>query len=121
MNEPGLATLAGRPAATGMLTLDKVVVDIQSSRILRAVSLSVGAGELVCLMGRNGAGKTTTLRAIMGYLRPISGHISFKGEPMVELWPLQMRSRGEQPGRTTPGERRADDGRPAETIAAPSA
>jgi branched-chain amino acid transport system ATP-binding protein len=66
-----------------MLTLDNVVVDIQTSRILRAISLAVGAGELVCLMGRNGAGKTTTMRTIMGYLRPLSGEISFKSQPIV--------------------------------------
>jgi len=68
-----------------MLAIDKIVVDIQSSRILRAVSLEVGAGELVCLMGRNGAGKTTTLRSIMGYLRPISGAISFQAQSIVGM------------------------------------
>ena len=61
-----------------MLALDGIVVDIQNSRILRAISLAVGAGQLVCLMGRNGAGKTTTLRTIMGYLRPVAGAIVFK-------------------------------------------
>jgi len=68
-----------------MLTLHEVVVDIHGSRILRAVSLAVGAGELVCLMGRNGAGKTTTLRSIMGYLRPVSGGIAFKGRPIAGM------------------------------------
>ena len=68
-----------------MLTLSNVVVDIQSSRILRSVSLEVGEGKLACLMGRNGAGKTTTLRSIMGYLQPVSGQISFKGEPITAM------------------------------------
>jgi branched-chain amino acid transport system ATP-binding protein len=68
-----------------MLTLSNVVVDIQSSRILRAVSLEVREGKLVCLMGRNGAGKTTSLRSIMGYLRPLSGHISFKGQSIIGM------------------------------------
>ena len=45
-----------------MLDLSNVKVDIQGSRILNGISLSVAAGELVCLVGRNGAGKTTTLR-----------------------------------------------------------
>ena len=62
-----------------MLAIDKLVVDIQNSRILRNVSLRVGAGELVCLVGRNGAGKTTTLRTIMGYLKPRAGTITFRG------------------------------------------
>ena len=68
-----------------MLTLSNVVVDIQSSRILRSVSLEVGEGKLACLMGRNGAGKTTTLRSIMGYLRPVSGHIAFKAQSIIGL------------------------------------
>jgi branched-chain amino acid transport system ATP-binding protein len=73
------------PGVADLLALDRIVVDIQSSRILRAISLTVGAGELVCLMGRNGAGKTTTLRTIMGYLRPISGVISFNGAAIAGM------------------------------------
>ncbi len=63
-----------------MLSVDGVDVFIQSSHILRQVSLEVGEREVVCLVGRNGAGKTTTLRAIMGYLRPQAGRIVFDGE-----------------------------------------
>ena len=54
-----------------MLALDRLTVDIQNSRILRGISLQVGAGQLVCLIGRNGAGKTTTFRTIMGFLTPV--------------------------------------------------
>jgi branched-chain amino acid transport system ATP-binding protein len=68
-----------------MLFLDRVTVDIQNSRILRAVSLRVAAGELVCLVGRNGAGKTTTLRTIMGYLLPAAGGIEFQGKSLVRM------------------------------------
>jgi len=68
-----------------MLTLDRLVVDIQNSRILRGISLKVAAGELVCLVGRNGAGKTTMFRAIMGYLKPVSGTIELKGSAIVGL------------------------------------
>ena len=63
-----------------MLSVEALDVFIQSSHILRQVSLEVGEREVVCLVGRNGAGKTTTLRAIMGYLRPQSGRIVFQGE-----------------------------------------
>ena len=63
-----------------MLTVERVDVFIQSSHILREVSLEVGDREVVCLVGRNGAGKTTTLRTIMGYLRPRAGRIVFQGE-----------------------------------------
>jgi branched-chain amino acid transport system ATP-binding protein len=68
-----------------MLTLDKLTVDIETSRILRGISLEVGAGELVCLVGRNGAGKTTTFRTVMGFLRPVSGEIRFDGAPIAGL------------------------------------
>ena len=63
-----------------MLRVEALDVFIQSSHILRQVSLEVGEREVVCLVGRNGAGKTTTLRAIMGYLRPQGGRIVFQGE-----------------------------------------
>ncbi len=66
-----------------MLCLEKLTVDIQASRILRGISLAVAAGELTCLVGRNGAGKTTTFRAIMGYVRAVSGTITFRGEPLA--------------------------------------
>ena len=68
-----------------MLVLDRITVDIQNSRILRAVSLRVAAGELVCLVGRNGAGKTTTLRTIMGYLQPAAGGIEFRGSSLARM------------------------------------
>ena len=66
-----------------MLAIDQLVVDIQSSRILRGISLQLAAGQLICLVGRNGAGKTTTFRAIMGFLKPVSGTITFEGQPLV--------------------------------------
>jgi branched-chain amino acid transport system ATP-binding protein len=68
-----------------VLSVDKLVVDIQSSRILRAISLQVAAGELVCLVGRNGAGKTTLFRTIMGLIAPVSGGIDFQGTSLAGL------------------------------------
>ncbi|MBN2752825.1 MAG: ABC transporter ATP-binding protein [Rhodospirillaceae bacterium] len=63
------------------------VADIHSyygkSHVLEGVSLTVGAGELVTLLGRNGAGKTTTLRSIVGVVRPKSGSIRFDGQEMI--------------------------------------
>jgi len=63
-----------------VLAVERIDVFIQSSHILRQVSLQVAPREVVCLVGRNGAGKTTTLRAIMGYLRPNAGRIVFEDE-----------------------------------------
>ncbi len=68
-----------------MLDVSNLRVDIEGSRILNGVSLTVGAGELVCLVGRNGAGKTTTFRSIMGYRRPLSGSITFDGADLTRL------------------------------------
>ena len=68
-----------------MLAIDGLVVDIQSSRILRGISMAVGAGELVCLVGRNGAGKTTTFRTIMGYLKPVSGQVRFRDATLTGM------------------------------------
>jgi len=54
-----------------------------TSHILFGISMEVGEGETVCLLGRNGAGKTTTLRSIMGLTPPRSGRITFKGEEIT--------------------------------------
>ena len=77
-----------------MLNLSNLNVDIEGSRILNGISLSVAAGELVCLVGRNGAGKTTTFRSIMGYRRACSGDISFDGRDLTKLPTWQIAQRG---------------------------
>jgi branched-chain amino acid transport system ATP-binding protein len=68
-----------------MLAIDRLVVDIQNSNILRGISFAVDAGELVCLVGRNGAGKTTTFRTIMGYLKPVSGTLQFRDKALAGM------------------------------------
>jgi branched-chain amino acid transport system ATP-binding protein len=77
-----------------MLSLSNLKVDIEGSRILNGITLSVAAGELVCLVGRNGAGKTTTFRSIMGYRRPVSGDILFEGVALTKLPTWQIAQRG---------------------------
>ena len=54
-------------------------------QVLRELSLSVAAGEVLCMLGRNGAGKTTTLKAIMGLIRPRSGSIRLDGVELTRL------------------------------------
>ncbi len=56
------------------------------SHILRDVSLEVGKGELVALLGLNGAGKTTTMRNILGLMRPQAGSIVLEGTDITG-WP----------------------------------
>jgi branched-chain amino acid transport system ATP-binding protein len=73
-----------------MLSVVDLVVDIDGSPILRRVSLEVGAGELVCLVGRNGAGKSTTFRTIMGMRKPVSGAIALEGRALVDLAPFEI-------------------------------
>ncbi|NEX62993.1 ABC transporter ATP-binding protein [Noviherbaspirillum galbum] len=55
------------------------------SHILQGVSLEVGPGELVTLLGRNGAGKTTTLKTIVGVVAPRGGSIRFMGKDIAGL------------------------------------
>lgn len=68
------------------------VLDIHSyyarSHILQGISLNLGEGEVVCLLGRNGAGKTTTIRSIMGYIHPRSGSIRFQGKDISRKEPF---------------------------------
>lgn len=55
------------------------------SQALFGMSLEVGEGQVVSLMGRNGMGKTTTIRAIMGLLPPRAGHLRFMGRDLADL------------------------------------
>jgi branched-chain amino acid transport system ATP-binding protein len=77
-----------------VLRVEAVDVFIQSSHILRGLSLKVNDREVVCLVGRNGAGKSTTLRAIMGYLRPRAGRILFRGEEIHRRHTHEIARRG---------------------------
>ena len=65
-----------------MLELSKVSAYYGHSRALRDVSLSVGSGELLCVLGRNGVGKTTLLRAILGLMDRITGNIRLDGRDL---------------------------------------
>jgi branched-chain amino acid transport system ATP-binding protein len=55
------------------------------SHILQGVSLYVGKGEVVGLLGRNGVGKSTTLKTIMGLVHPHRGKVLFAGKPVTTL------------------------------------
>jgi branched-chain amino acid transport system ATP-binding protein len=61
---------------------------------LRGVSLTIGHGERIALVGANGAGKTTTLRAISGLIAPKRGEILFDGEPIHGMSPNRVVERG---------------------------
>jgi branched-chain amino acid transport system ATP-binding protein len=61
---------------------------------LRHVTLRVGEGEIVALLGSNGAGKTTTLRTISGLMRPRAGSVRFDGSLIERLPPHEIAKRG---------------------------
>ncbi|MBV9438543.1 MAG: ABC transporter ATP-binding protein [Candidatus Eremiobacteraeota bacterium] len=65
------------------LRVEKVNTYYGDSHVLRDVSLQIGAGETVALLGRNGVGKTTTLKSIVGWLKPRSGSITLDGEELI--------------------------------------
>ena len=70
-----------------ILTVSQLNAAYDGSQILRNVSLSVPANEVVTLMGRNGVGKTTTLKCIVGLVKPVSGNISLAGGSLDGLRP----------------------------------
>ena len=80
-------TASSQPAPQGSPILELRDVDVLYGRVqaLRGVSLTVGDGEIVALIGSNGAGKTTTLRTISGLIRPARGEVLLRGEPIHTL------------------------------------
>ena len=68
-----------------MLEVRSLHVAIDSVVALRGLSLEVGSGRMVGLVGRNGAGKTTLMRTLMGHLAPSSGSVVFDGRDLLAL------------------------------------
>jgi branched-chain amino acid transport system ATP-binding protein len=77
-----------------VLELDGISTFYGNIQALREVSLTVGASEIVTLIGANGAGKTTMLKTIIGLLKPRHGRILFEGERIDGLLPDQVVRRG---------------------------
>lgn len=77
-----------------MLQLDRVDVCYGSFKALNQVSMTVGAGELVVLLGANGAGKTTLFNTISGLLKPTAGSITLEGKRIDGLKPSGLVAAG---------------------------
>jgi branched-chain amino acid transport system ATP-binding protein len=77
-----------------MLEISDLSVSYGAIAALRGISLKVGAGAIVTLIGGNGAGKTTTLRTISGLLRPTGGTVTFLGESIARLPAHKIVARG---------------------------
>ena len=72
-------------AGPALLAIEAVETLYGRSQVLFGMSLAVGEGEIVTLMGRNGMGKTTTLRSIIGLTRAAAGSIRFAGRELRGL------------------------------------
>jgi branched-chain amino acid transport system ATP-binding protein len=82
------------PASGQILSLEDVHVYYGAIHALKGVTLTVGAGEIVTLIGANGAGKSTTLRAINGLNRPRQGSIHFEGREITTSAPHSIVKNG---------------------------
>jgi branched-chain amino acid transport system ATP-binding protein len=80
-------TSTATTAGASVLEIDDVHVYYGAIHALKGVSLTVGEGEIVTLIGANGAGKSTTLRAINGLNRPRQGRIRFRGTEITGATP----------------------------------
>ncbi len=81
-------------APDSMLEVEGLSAWYGAARILFDLSLQVGRGEVVALMGRNGAGKSTTMKALMALLPRRSGRVRFCGEDISRLRPYEIARRG---------------------------
>ena len=73
-----------------MLEIKAITTGYGDMKVLDEVSLTVGSGEAVSLVGSNGAGKTTLLRAISGLIPVWSGSIVFDGQELTKLPPTPL-------------------------------
>ena len=77
-----------------MLTVRNLQAAYGPAKVLFDIGFTVGAGEVVTLLGRNGMGKTTTIRTILGLLPATGGSVSFEGEAVLGLPSYRIAQRG---------------------------
>lgn len=77
-----------------LLKIEHVDVYYEDIQILHDISLEVGKGDIISLVGGNSAGKTTLISAITGLLRPRKGSIAFEGDPIHFARPDQIVNKG---------------------------
>lgn len=65
-----------------------------ASHVLQGISLSMDHGEIVALLGRNGMGKSTTLKSIVGFVKPKSGTVQYKGTDVTAFAPYKVARAG---------------------------
>jgi branched-chain amino acid transport system ATP-binding protein len=79
---------------TEALVIEGVDALYGDSHVLHSLSLRVGEGRVLALLGRNGAGKTTCMNTVIGWLRPRKGSVHFFGEPIERLSPEAISRKG---------------------------
>jgi phospholipid/cholesterol/gamma-HCH transport system ATP-binding protein len=67
-----------------LIEADNVVVEFGEHRVLNGLTLTIHAGEVVCMIGGSGSGKTTVLRAMLGLIMPVSGSIRVLGVELAQ-------------------------------------
>ena len=77
-----------------MIELSNVAASYGAVPAITDVTISVGEGEAVGLLGANGAGKASTLRTISGLLRPTAGRVTFAGQDLAALPPYRITELG---------------------------
>ena len=76
--------------AQPLISVEGVHTYYGKSHILHGVSLQVGKGEVVGLLGRNGVGKSTTLKTIMGLVGASEGRVTYEGQSILGLPPHKL-------------------------------
>jgi branched-chain amino acid transport system ATP-binding protein len=77
-----------------MLNVTNLQAAYGAAKVLFDISLNIGAGEVVTLLGRNGMGKTTTINTIMGLLPSTGGTVTFDDRPLTGLPPYRIAQAG---------------------------
>jgi branched-chain amino acid transport system ATP-binding protein len=77
-----------------MLEVQDIHTNYGESYVLQGLSLRLGQGQVVAVLGRNGVGKTTLIRSIIGFTPPRRGRILLRGEDITRLAPHEIARRG---------------------------
>lgn len=77
-----------------MLLVEDLEASYGDSKVLFGMSLSIGCGEVVTMLGRNGMGKTTTINTIFGLVKPRGGRVAINGRDVAGLSPHKIARMG---------------------------
>jgi branched-chain amino acid transport system ATP-binding protein len=86
--------MINQPTAAPLISVEQIHAYYGKSHILHGVSLHIGAGEVVGLLGRNGVGKSTTLKSIIGLVAPRAGKVLLQGEAITNVPAHKLAHRG---------------------------